>query len=327
MSSKNSFWKGKTVLVTGANGFVGSHLMRELIIQGATVLGVVKNTTPLHPLLKEYKDRFVFYKTSLLDLDAINKLLQEHKVSVIYHLAGQAIVEIGQDSPVGTFEVNVRGTWNILEAARVNKVKKIIIASTTHVYGDNPNLPYKEEYFPQPSRPYETSKACADLLAQSYADTYNMQVEIPRFVNIYGPGDLNFTRLVPRVIQSVLNGKNPHIWDVGAVRDFIYIDDVIDVYKKLAEIELPNEKRVRAVNIGYGEPVKVLTVIKKIIGLADNKKINIIVQSVPGTRENEIKKQYISTEKAERELHWKPKVSISKGIKVTMEWYKEYLKI
>jgi len=135
-----------------------------------------------------------------------------------------------------------------LEAARQQSIQKVIIASTAHVYGNNPKVPFKEEFFPQPSRPYETSKACADLLAQSFADTYDLPVEIPRFVNIYGPGDLNFSRLIPKVIKSVLVGKKPEVWDIGSVRDFLYIDDAINAYLMLAEKQFTNSKRVRVFN-------------------------------------------------------------------------------
>src|SRR3989344_1022411 len=176
-----SFWRGKVVLVTGATGFVGSHLVDQLISKGAKVIGFSKKGLASQAkIIEEYG--------SVEDFQTISRVIKKNKTEIIFHLAAQPIVEIGQENPIKTFQVNIQGTWNILEAARQNNVKRIIIASTVHVYGDNPKLPFKESYFPQPSSPYETSKACADLLAQSFADTYNLPVEIPRFVNIYGPG-------------------------------------------------------------------------------------------------------------------------------------------
>lgn len=327
MSSKNNaFWENKGVLITGVNGFVGSHLAKELVSLNAKVVGLTKSTTKIHPLVKDItkSQNYQTHNVSLSDLKEITALIKKYKISIIYHLAGQAIVETGHESPLPTFEVNIQGTWNILEAARINKVKKIIIASTTHVYGDNPNLPYKEEYYPQPSRPYETSKACADLLAQCYADTYNLPVEIPRFVNIYGPGDLNFSRLIPKTIQILLERNKTTIWDVGAVRDFLYIDDAITAYKRLAEKDLSNKKRVRVFNFGSGEPIKVSNVIKKIMALSDDKVVHTVTQVIPKNREKEIKKQYISIEKAAKELLWQPETNLDEGLEKTIAWYRDY---
>lgn len=310
-----SFWQGRVVLVTGASGFVGSHLVDQLISKGAKVIGFSKRGLASQAkITKEYG--------SVEDFQTINRVIKKNKTEIIFHLAAQPIVEIGQEEPIKTFQVNIQGTWNILEAARQNNVKRIIIASTVHVYGDNPKLPFKESYFPQPSRPYETSKACADLLAQSFADTYDLPVEIPRFVNIYGPGDFNFSRLVPKVIKSVLGGYKPEVWDIGSVRDFLYIDDAINAYLTLAEKPLANGKRLRVFNFGTGKPIKIYDLVIKIIELA-NKDLDIKMENPPEERTNEIKKQYVSIAKAKRELNWRPKVSLDEGLVETIKWYKE----
>lgn len=310
-----SFWQDRPVLVTGASGFVGSHLVNSLISKKAKVVTLIRKGSK--PLAKTINAR-----GSVEDFDKLCDTIKKCNISTIFHLAAQPIVEVGQTNPVKTFEVNVRGTWNILEASRRNGVQKVIIASTVHVYGDNPKVPFKEKYYPQPSRPYETSKACADLLAQSFADSYNLGVEIPRFVNIYGPGDFNFTRLIPKVIKSILNGRQPEVWDIGSIRDFLYIDDAIDAYLLLVEKKLDGGKRLRVFNFGTGKPIKIYELVLKIIKLA-NLELEVRVANPPEERTNEIKKQYASISKAKKELGWRPKVSLEEGLLRTIQWYKE----
>ncbi len=308
-----SFWENKKVLITGASGFIGSHLAKKVVSQKSKVVTLSPHATTIEGTIPKIG--------SVENFELLNNLIKKEQIQIIFHLAAQPIVEVGQTNPINTFEVNIKGTWNILEAARENNIQKIIVASTVHVYGDNPDLPYKEEYFPQPSRPYETSKACADLLAQSFADTYDLPVEIPRFVNIYGPGDLNFTRLIPKVIKTVLKGENPHVWDIGSVRDFLYIDDAIDAYLTLAQKQVDNKKRLRVVNFGAGKPIKVYDLVLKIINLID-KNMKIKTEATPDSRFNEIKQQYVSIEKAKKELNWEPKINLDEGLEKTIEWYK-----
>jgi len=310
-----SFWQGKVVLVTGASGFVGSHLVNKLISKHAQVITLSRKRL-------ESPAKVINEIGQVENFEELNNIVRKHKVNMIFHLAAQPLVEIGQDNPIKTFEVNIKGTWNILECARRNNIQKVIIASTVHVYGDNPKVPFKEAYFPQPSRPYETSKACADLLAQSFADSYNLPVEIPRFVNIYGPRDFNFSRLIPKVIKSILKGEQPEVWDVGSIRDFLYIDDAINAYLILAEKKLGNKKRLRVFNFGTGEPIKVYDLVLKMIQLS-GRKIEIKTEIPPDERSNEIKRQYVSIAKAKRELGWYPKVTLNKGLSKTIKWYEE----
>lgn len=311
-----SFWQDKAVLVTGAGGFVGSHLVRNLAKKKAKVVTLSKRGGA-------FEETALGERGSVEDFKKLKSLLKKYKIEIIFHLAAQPIVEIGQTNPLNTFEVNVKGTWNILEAARQQNVQKVIIASTAHVYGDNPKVPLKEEYFPQPSRPYETSKACADLLAQSFADTYNLPVEIPRFVNIYGPADFNFSRLIPKVIRSILKGESPILWDVGSIRDFLFIDDAISAYLTLAKKDLPNKKRVRVFNFGTGKPISIIDLVQKLIDISKNSLVKLKIEATPANRLNEIKKQYVSAAKAKRELGWFPKVSLDLGLLKTFNWYKK----
>lgn len=304
---QNSFWRNKKVLVTGANGFVGQRLIYFLKKINAKVFSVTSKNG------------------SVEDFSNVDNLIKKNDIKIVFHLAAQSVVELGQQQPIKTFEVNIKGTWNVLEASRVNKVDKVIVASTAHVYGNNPNLPFKESYFPRPSRPYETSKACADLLAQCYADSFDLSVEIPRFVNLYGPGDLNFTRLIPGIIKKITDGKNPKVWDMGAVRDFLFIDDAINAYLLLAE-QKASSKGIRVINFGSGKPIEIVDLVERIIKLIGNPKIKIDLIKSPKQRAREVLKQYVSIEKAKKELNWQPKVSLDDGLKETIEWYRKFFK-
>src|SRR5579859_7141660 len=211
-----SIFKNKNILITGITGFIGSHLKKRLEELGANVYGISRSA--------EKKNIF---KANIIDLSAIDKIFKKKNIAMCFHLAAESLVELGQSDPYQTFKINTLGTLNILEAARNNNIEKLIIASTSHVYG-NSKLPFREIYQPKPSRPYETSKTCTDLLAQSYADTFNLPVLIPRFINIYGPGDLHTNRLIPKTINSILHDQSPTMWGGSAVRDYLYIDDAID---------------------------------------------------------------------------------------------------
>lgn len=322
-----SFWQNKRVLITGADGFLGSNLTKDLLSSGAKVTTLSRRGIGRRSLLtlEDLSKKIAHQEIgSVENFKRLDELIRSHSIEVIYHLAALPLVEVGRDNPVKTFEVNIRGTWNILEAARQNEVSKIVAVSTTHVYGDNPHLPYREAFYPQPSRPYETSKACADLLAQCYADTYGLGVEIPRFVNIYGPGDSNVTRIVPKTIQSVLSGKKPTIWNNGAVRDFLYIDDAVRALTILVEKDLHLKKRNRIFNFGSGKPIAIDELVKTIVKVANLDESITEVQAMPRTREKEIQKQYVSIAKAKKELGWQPETTLTEGLKKTIAWYQTH---
>jgi CDP-glucose 4,6-dehydratase len=307
-----SFWKNKKVLITGINGFIGSNLAQALRSNGAFVWGISRNV----------ESKYII-KANIIDYSRIDEIIKDKKIAICFHLAAESLVESGQDDPYQTFKINTLGTLNILEAARVNNLEKMIIASTSHVYGDNP-LPFKEEYPARPSRPYETSKTCIDLIAQSYAETFNQPVLISRFCNIYGPGDTNFNRLIPKTIKSVLQNDAPRMWGGGAIREYMYIDDAVLGYIKLAEMSISRVGKNRIFNFGTGKRYSVEQVINNVIK-ASGKKLTI--EKVGGGRLLEIQKQYVSSAKSKRLLQWSAQVSFEKGLKKTIAWYKQFNKI
>lgn len=311
----SNFWKSKRILVTGATGFIGTALVKKLLELDGTVYALSNNSS----FKKEYPNLKVI-RDDINDKKTILALFDKNNFDFCFHLAAQSIVDIGSNDPTTTFEVNIKGTWNILEAARFNKLKGIIIASTSHVYGKN-TLPFLEEYFPRPSRPYETSKACADMIAQMYASYYDLPVAIARFVNTYGYGDKN-VRIVPRTIQLLMQNKRPEIYYDRTTRDYLYIDDAINAYVILAEKlkDLKKESDNIIFNFGTGKHYSNATVIKKIIKLYYGSTVIPVVTKV--VRKQEINKQYVSINKAKKLLDWKPCFTLEQGLLRTIKWYK-----
>lgn len=303
-----SFWENKNVLVTGSTGFVGRHLSKKLTSLGANVFGVARSAVGVKSL-----------KTDILDFKKVNNFIKNKKIKICFHLAAKSLVEAGQSDPYNTFKTNIDGTLNMIEISRVNNLEKIIIASTAHVYGDN-KVPFLESYTPKPSRPYETSKTCIDLIAQSYADTFSLPVLIPRFVNIYGPGDLNYSRLIPKVIKSILSGQNPKMWGGGAKRQYLYIDDAVNAYIRLAKLDGKLIDRNRIFNFGAGVPISVKDLIEKIIKLSGG---HFAIEKLTEGRFDEIASQYVSSDKARRILGWNPRYTLDKGLTKTIAWYRD----
>lgn len=303
---KNNF-KNKRVLITGISGFVGKALEKHLNKLGAKVFGISRSVNTNNNILN----------SNILDYEPINKFVKDLNIQICFHLASESLVEEGQLHPYQTFKVNTEGTLNILEIARKNKLEKIIIASTSHVYGKN-KVPYLETYMPRPTRPYETSKACTDLIAQSYAESFNLPVLIPRFVNIYGPGDLNFQRLIPKTINSVLKDSEPEMWGGGAVRDYLFIDDAIEAYLLLAQVDIEKVGKSRVLNFGSDNIASVEEIIKKIIKISGK---SLEIKKVSEKREGEIDSQYVSFSKAIKLLGWRPKTGLDEGLKKTVDWY------
>src|SRR5258708_3414521 len=250
-----NYFKNKNILITGITGFIGSHLAGKLESLSANVYGISHSV--------EGKNIF---KINITDYSAVDEIIKKNKITICFHLAAESLVEAGQTNPYQTFKVNTLGTLNMLEIARKNNIEKLIIASTAHVYGNN-KVPFRETYQPRPSRPYETSKTCTDLLAQSYADTFNLPVLIPRFINIYGPGDLNFDRLIPKTVMSILQGESPRMWGGSATRDYLFIEDAIIAYLCLASVDIKKVGKNRIFNFGNNNVISVKDLMQKIIDM------------------------------------------------------------
>lgn len=299
--------------------------MKELIEQGANVTGLVRDHVPQSNLYQgEHIKKMNIVRGSLEDLAVIERALGEYEVDTVFHLAAQAIVGVANRNPISTFEANILGTWNILEACRKHPlIKRVIVASSDKAYGDQENLPYDENMPLQGKHPYDVSKSCADLISHTYFHTYGLPVCITRCGNLYGGGDLNFNRIIPQTIQLVLNGEAPEIRSDGTfVRDYFYIEDAVQAYLLLAEKMEENNLAGEAFNFSNEIQLTVLELVEKIL-----KKMNSNLKpKVLNQGSNEIKHQYLSAEKARKLLNWTPAYTIDEGLEKTIEWYTEFFK-
>jgi len=319
-------WKGKNVLVTGADGFIASWIAKELVDRQAHVITIVRDIKkPKISLdLLGIRDKMTVIQGDILDYALVQRVFNEYSVDTCFHLAAQAIVGVANASPISTFESNVKGTWTVLEAIRNSeKVERIVVASTDKAYGDQKKLPYTEDMPLLGIYPYDASKVCTDVLSRSFAKTYGLPIAVTRCANVYGGADLHMNRIVPGTICSVLKGETPIIRSDGTPeRDYIYIKDVVNGYLVLAENLDRKEVRGEAFNFGTGKPISVLELFNKIIkACGKNVKPKILNEA-----KNEIQSQYLSAEKAKNVLGWSAKINIDEGLKETVQWYKEYLK-
>jgi CDP-glucose 4,6-dehydratase len=318
------FWKGKNVFVTGASGLLGSNLCDQLIQQGAKVTVLLRDYVPESELIKSGNLKNVnIVMGHLEDYELILRTINEYEIDSVFHLGAQTIVPTAGRNPLSTFNSNIRGTWNVLEACRVlGSVKRIVVASTDKAYGTQEILPYTEEMELKGIFPYDVSKVCTDLISQSYFKTYGLPVAITRCGNIFGPGDLNFSRIVPGAIRAALLGEVLEIRSDGKfVRDYIYMDDVVDGNMKIAE--LIDKTKGEAFNLSTNNRLSVLQAVEK-IGKAMGKEIPV---KVLNQVKNEIKDQYLSSEKAQTLLGWKAENTFEDGIRKSVVWYKKYLGI
>jgi CDP-glucose 4,6-dehydratase len=321
-------WNNSRVLVTGATGFLGSWLCKELVRKGAFVVAFIRDDLPMGPLKEEdlYCKLGAVVYGDITKYENVKRAFDEYEIDTCFHLAAQTIVGTANSSPVGTFETNIKGSWNILESARNSpKLRRLIIASTDKVYGEPVELPIKEDHPLLASYPYDASKACVEILARTYFKTYGVPLAITRCCNIYGGGDLNFSRIIPDSVRSVILGKNPVIRSDGTpVRDFVYVKDAVDAYIALAENLGKPGVNGEAFNFGSNAPISMLDLVKKIITVSGNKNLKPDVQGKAKPKA-EIDRQYLSSIKAEKVLGWKPKYKLEDGLKETARWYKEYL--
>ncbi len=319
----NNFWRNKKVLITGYEGFLGSHLTEILIDYGANVVGLDIVTHRRHTILSnENLDKIKIIKGNVEKISLVERIIKENKVEFIFHLAAKALVGECLQGPVKAFSTNIKGTWNILQASKnSDTIKAIVIASSDKAYGIQSKLPYKETSPLAGCHPYDVSKSCADLLAYTYFHTYGLPVCITRCGNIFGPGDFNFSRIVPDTIRAAIRNKTLIIRSDGKfTRDYVYIEDIVlgylDLAKKVTKLKFFGE----AFNFSNEKPISVFELVKTIYGLMGKKP----AYKVLGVEKYEIRHQYLSSNKAKRILNWKPRYSLKEGLKETIEWYKEY---
>ena len=318
-------WENLSVLVTGADGFIGSWVAKELVEQGADVFTIVRDIKKQSNLdVLWLRNNINIVHGDLVNFDVCNRVMKEYEIYSCFHIAAQAVVGTANISPLSTFESNIKGTWNILEAARLSRfIKRIVVASSDKAYGIQNKLPYTEESPLLGLYPYDASKACADILARAYFKTYGLPIGVTRNANTYGGADLNFSRLIPGTIRSLLLNQQPIIRSDGTLeRDYMYVKDAVNAYLTLASNLHRKDVQGDAFNFGTCKPISVLNIYNKIIKLMGKK----IKPKVLGQAKNEIDMQYLSTQKAKKILKWQPKYNIDQGLKETVLWYNGFFR-
>lgn len=320
----NSCWKGQNVLVTGSNGFLGSWVSKRLVEEGANVICFIRDLLPKSFFnLSGTVDKVVIAYGALEDYFSVERVCNEFEVDFCFHLAAQAIVGTAERFPLSTYDSNIRGTWNVLEAVRRNgRVKGLVIASSDKVYGSTEKLPYTEQDRLGGLSPYDVSKVCADLLAQSYFHTYGIPVGIARSGNFYGPGDLNFSRVVPGTIRSLMSGQEPVIRSDGTyLRDYFYVEDAAEAFLTLGASLGKEGIKGQAFNFGTETPTPVLDVVGRLIDLSGKKQLKPIILNQAA---NEIKDQYLSCRKARELLGWRHSTDLKQGLAKSYSWYQTF---
>jgi CDP-glucose 4,6-dehydratase len=319
-----NFWKDRNVFVTGCSGLLGSWLTKELVNRGANVVGLVRDNVPRSYLYSSgYKEKITTVRGELEDYPLLERALNEYEIETVFHLGAQTIVTIANRNPLSTFEANIKGTWNMMEACRRSPlVKRILVASSDKAYGDQENLPYDEKTPLEGRHPYDVSKSCADLICRAYYESYKLPVCITRCGNFYGGGDLNYNRIVPDTIRSVLNGKPPVIRSDGTfIRDYFYIEDGVGAYMMLAEKMDDPRIHGEAFNFSNELQITVSEMVGKVLKAMKSDQKPVILNQAS----NEIKHQYLSAKKARDMLGWKPLYTPEEGLRRTVAWYKEFL--
>lgn len=319
-----SFWLDRPTFVTGATGLVGSWLVKRLVESGADVVCLMRDWIPQSELVRTgLIERVKVVRGDIRDQAVLERILGEYEIDTVIHLAAQTIVTIANRNPISTFETNIAGTWNLMEACRRSpKVKQIIVASSDKAYGDQENLPYSEETPLQGQHPYDVSKSCADLIAKTYAVSYDLPVAITRCGNFYGGGDLNWNRIIPGTIRSILRGQNPVIRSDGKyVRDYFYVEDGAAAYMLLAEqLAKRPELKGEAFNFSNEIQMTVSEIVEKILALMGSD----LKPDIRNEVSNEILHQYLSAEKARKQLGWTPLFNVEQGLQRTLDWYKKF---
>lgn len=321
--SASSHWRGRGVFVTGGSGLLGGWLVTHLLARGARVVCLVhKRGLGSVVQASGLAEEATLVWGRVTDLELIKAALVEHGIETVFHAAAQAIVGTANRDPITTFDTNIAGTWTVLEACRlVPSVHEIVVTSSDKAYGEQVNLPYREEMAVEGGRPYETSKACADLIARSYAVAFGLPVAVTRCGNFFGAGDLNWNRLVPGTIRSLAEGRRPVIRSDGqAVRDYLYVEDGALAHLHLAS-RLAEDRTLigEAFNFSHEVRVTVLEMVEKLAKLMGSS----LVPEVRNEATDEIRVQYLSSAKARMRLGWRPRFTLDEGLERTVIWYRE----
>jgi CDP-glucose 4,6-dehydratase len=319
-------WRDRPVFVTGATGLLGGWLVDALLARGAHVVGLVRDGIPRSRLVAERLiDRIDVVRGDVTDYFCVERALAEFEIECVFHLAAQTIVGIANRSPLSTFETNVRGTWNVLEASRRQPtVRRVIVASSDKAYGDQERLPYDESTPLQGRHPYDVSKSAADLIAQSYWTTFGLRTAVTRCGNLFGGGDLNWNRVVPGTIRSVLQGSPPVIRSNGRlVRDYLYVEDAVDAYLAVAEALAETDAVAgQGLNVSYGEPQSVIELVGRLLTILARPDL---VPTILDEATNEIGEQYLDAGRARKLTGWAPRVGLDEGLARTVAWYRRLL--
>jgi len=319
------FWTDRSVLITGATGLVGSWLTPRLVEARADVVCLVRDWVPQSELVRSRTiEQVKVVRGDVRDRDFLERILGEHEIEAVIHLAAQTIVGIANRNPISTFESNIQGTWNLLEACRHSPlVKSIVVASSDKAYGDQEILPYSENTPLAGQHPYDVSKSCADLIAGAYAKSYGLPVVITRCGNFYGGGDLNWNRIVSGTIRSLYRGQAPVIRSDGQfIRDYFYVEDGAAAYMLLAERLIEDPALCgHAFNFSNEIQITVLDLVQRISRLMNAKIEPVVLNQAT----NEIRHQYLSAEKARRMLGWSPLFTLDQGLQATVQWYERFL--
>ena len=321
-----TFWRDRPVFVTGATGLLGSALVRQLLSAGADVVALIRDWVPRSEFVTSGSiDRVRIVRGDVRDQETIERALGEYEVATVFHLAAQTIVGVANRNPVSTLDTNIRGTWAVLEAARRSPaVREVITASSDKAYGDQEVLPYREDTPVRGQHPYDVSKSCADLISQMYAKSYGTRVAVTRCGNFYGGGDLNWNRIVPGTIRSVLRGERPVIRSDGQfTRDYLYVEDGALAYKLLAE-RLGEQPALagEVFNFSYERRLTVSELVERILAVMGS----TLRPDVRNEASNEIRHQYLDSSKARTMLNWTPAYDFDASLRETVAWYERYLR-
>jgi CDP-glucose 4,6-dehydratase len=319
-----SYWKGKTVFVTGATGLMGGWLVKALMREGAEIVALIRDQAPKNMLVREgLIGRIATVSGDIECLPTMQRAIAEYAPHTVFHLAAQPLVQVAKRDPVGTLRANVMGTWNVMEACRLAGTSNVIVASSDKAYGASENLPYRETHPLQGRYPYDVSKSCTDLVAQMYAATYGVKTAIARCGNLFGGGDLNFSRTIPGLIKATLAGEPFVIRSDGKfVRDFLYVKDAAECYLVLGE-KLAEDPSIsgEAFNFSLGERLTVLDIVNMTLEIMGRTELKPMIQNIASS---EIREQYLDASKARERLGWQPRYGMKEAITETVDWYREH---